>query len=98
MFGQVNIDPAVDQLIVGDERCEFSSLGFVQTKVEDEAGSTGYHIPEGVLAIYDPRENAAEGPTETISTTDVAPSLLAHYGLTIPDYMEGRPDALSLGT
>ena len=83
--------------MVGGGRCEFESLGFVQTKVEDEAGSTGYHIPEGVLAVYDPLDSTPDSDLSTISTTDVAPSFLAHYGIEIPPYMKGSPDAIAFG-
>lgn len=97
VFGQVNVDPEVDELLVGGERLEFESLGFEMTAVEDEAGSTGYHIPEGILVVYDPQDTSVRpsGP-RSISTTDVAPALLDHYGLQIPDYMSA-PGAITFG-
>lgn len=88
VFGQVNIDPKEDALVVDGERCAFESLGFEMTAVEDEAGSTGYHIPEGILVVYDPqRRDADKGATHTIFTTDIAPALLDHFGLRVPEYM-----------
>ena len=67
------------------------------TAVEDEAGSTGYHIPEGILVVYDPQDTSVRpsGP-RSISTTDVATALLDHFGLEIPDYMSA-PGAITFG-
>jgi hypothetical protein len=57
------------------------------TQVEDEAGSTGYHIPEGVLFVYDPKDLTPKTLGGTIPTTDVAPALLTHFGVDVPQYM-----------
>ena len=52
-------------------------------------GAAAYHVPEGMLLAYDPRgwhgSRVAKGP---VSTTRIAPTLLAMQGVKRPDYME----------
>ena len=90
VFGQTNIDPKVDELVVGGESCRYEDLGFSLTEVEDGAGSTGYHIPEGILVVYDPQDLTPKSVTQPASTTDVAPALLEHFGVDVPDYMTNQ--------
>ena len=95
VFGHENIDPETDKLCIGGQETSYESVGLELTIVEDEAGSTGYHIPEGILVVYDPRDKTPKTSLETISTMDVAPAILANFGLDAPDYMK-RPGAFVL--
>jgi hypothetical protein len=87
MFGQTNLDPTKDKLVIGGQETSFNAVGLELTQVEDEAGSTGYHIPEGVLFVYDPKDLTPKTLGGTIPTTDVAPALLTHFGVDVPQYM-----------
>jgi hypothetical protein len=87
VFGQPDLDPARDKLRVDGEAFAYEDLGFELTRIEDEAGSTGYHQPRGILLVYDPRDPGDHGHGGTIETTEIAPALLAHFGLEIPGYM-----------
>lgn len=63
-------------------------LGLDHVKIDDLSGSCAYHIPQGVLLVYDPTDRSrksAERPT--ISTLELAPTLLEHFGLPRPSYM-----------
>ncbi len=97
VFGQSNIDANKEKLLIGGQETNYEEVGFELTQVEDEAGSTGYHVPEGLLLVYDPQDLSAKPSTTTISTTDVAPALMAHFGLEVPEYMK-RPGALVLSS
>lgn len=86
-FGQPNVREDRDFALLGGERVAFSELGLECVELEDEAGSTGYHVPDGTLFVYDPADRSPKQGRPRIETTDVAPALLAHFGLPVPDYM-----------
>lgn len=90
VFGQPDLDPAKDKLLIDGEEFPYEDLGFELTMIEDEAGSTGYHQPRGILLVYDPRDTASHPHQGTIETIDVAPALLQHFRLEVPDYMTGK--------
>lgn len=95
VFGQINLDPAVDKLHIDGQEVAFESVGFERTAVEDEAGSTGYHIADGILTIYDPQDRSNKTGIGQASTTDLAPAILDHFGVTVPGYMNS-PGAIQL--
>ncbi len=70
------------------EDIPFDDLGLGYREIEDEAGSTAYHIAEGTLLVYDPQDESGSIGRPEVLTTEIAPSLLAHYGLPVPDYMK----------
>jgi hypothetical protein len=45
-------------------------------------------VPEGVLLVYDPRSDRGEHMAEPVSTTRIAPTLLALQDVEPPPYME----------
>jgi len=70
----------------------FADLGLDCVHMEDMTGTSAYHVPEGTLVIYDPTAPApAAGarPVE-VSTVDVVPSILGHFGLPVPAALRGR--------
>jgi hypothetical protein len=99
IFGQRNLDDEPDVRVAGNQRSP-AELGLVNEAVDDEAASSGYHIPEGVLLVFDPLSAGAAGrldsSRQTVSTLDVAPFVLETLGAPIPDYMR-KPGAVSLG-
>lgn len=86
-FGENNLDPATAPISIDDQPVPYAELGFENTKVEDQAGSTGFHVPEGTLFVYDPHDSNPKPDQGTIATTDIAPALLDHLGVSIPPYM-----------
>lgn len=94
-FGQANLDDEKDHyLLDGEAQVPFDEVGLVNVQIEDEAGSTAYHCPEGTLLIYDPRAGAQDGTRETVSAVEVAPAILRNFGAPVPSYMSGR-DAIT---
>jgi hypothetical protein len=61
-------------------------MGFSNVEIQDKSGSTAYHIPQGSLLIYSPVKQPGSA-IQQISTLDIAPSLLANYGIGAMDYM-----------
>jgi hypothetical protein len=59
----------------------------VNVEIEDKSGSSAYHIPQGCLFIYDPRERSRKTDRPNIATTEIAPSILRNFGARVPDYM-----------
>lgn len=71
-----------------------ASFGICCQEMMDAAGANAYHIPEGMLMIYDPKNlNAGGRELSIISTLEITPTLLKNFEVEIPSYME---NALSL--
>jgi hypothetical protein len=55
--------------------------------IQDETSCYGYHIPEGSLVLYDAAKAASDTPRASVSTLEIAPGLLANFGVDRPGYM-----------
>ena len=63
-----------------------AGVGFVPD--QDRVGTTAYHVPEGVLLSWRPgAPRRPERRRPRVSTLEVAPAILASYGLARPSYM-----------
>ncbi len=77
-----------EELVFDEQTMPFSTLGLKNEPVDDESDGTAYHIPEGILLIYDPKETSLKTSRQTSADSRaVAPSLLDNFGLSVPDYM-----------
>lgn len=89
-FGQA--DAAIGEVTVGDRAVEPDEVGLARVSIEDEAGSSGYHTPEGSLWVYDPtRPTVTRGPTgkddrPRVPNTAIAPAVLRAIGVTPPPH------------
>lgn len=82
-FGQA--DDAIGEIRVGGVVHAPAELGFEVVEIEDEVASTGYHIPEGLLAVFDPTGRRALDQARTeVASTAVAPLLLETLGVAAP--------------
>ena len=63
-------------------------FGLVNVDLQDAAGANAYHIPEGMLLTFDPARQRGNQKRQTISTLDVAPSILRNFGVDVPSYMQ----------
>lgn len=97
-LGQGNVpDDALD-LLLGNVAMTPEELGIANVRIQDEVGSAAYHVPEGVLFSYDPQaDGGGERARETISTTRIAPTLLAMQGVERPAYMREPIEELVKG-
>ena len=63
-FGHTNVHDRVDAVTIAGEARPIASLGLETVEIEDRSGTTAYHVPEGILAVYDPaRLPAVDGLT-----------------------------------
>ena len=61
--------------------------GMENVKIQDRCGATAYHIPQGSLIIYAPAKGLNGNHVATVSTTDIAPTILKNFNVSIPCYM-----------
>jgi len=88
-LGQANLND--DEIVVrdGSEPIDYRSIGMVNTKIDDATGSYAYHIPDGLMLIYDPKAPEGQRAETRMSTTEVAPMILRNFGVEVPAYMGG---------
>jgi hypothetical protein len=89
-LGQRNLSDDV-RVTLGGKPCSLEALGLVNEAVEDEAGSTGYHVPEGILLLFDPTRPEESDERSRVPTTAIAPFILESFGLWPTDAMKPDP-------
>jgi hypothetical protein len=85
-IGQVNLDDTSTHIRLDGQKCNLSELGMANVRIDDESGAYAYHIPQGILLVYDP-SNPKGQDCGSISTQDIAPSILANFSVPRPAYM-----------
>ena len=86
-FGQPNLHDSPDAVTVAGNVRSPESLGLEAVEITDRSGTTAYHVPEGILAIYDgSAPDPADGRPE-VSVLEVAPTLLSRFEIAPRDYM-----------
>ena len=94
-FGQPNLHDQPDAVTIAGEPRPLASLGLETVEIEDRSNTTAYHVPEGILAVYDPtRPPPANSTRPEVSVLEVAPTLLQTLGVDPPSYMT-RPRLLA---
>jgi hypothetical protein len=80
-------DAAIFRLTIGSiagREVEIGRLGLERVTVEDQAASSGYHVPEGSLLVHDPMRPSPSGPRADrpeVPTTAIAPAVLDALGV-----------------
>lgn len=70
----------------------FDSLGWGFYEHQDNIDCSARHTPHGLLLVHDPATTVAKNSSRsTISTLDIAPTLLDYFGTPVPKYMHA-PD------
>ena len=72
---------------VDGRRVGFSEIGFANVVIEDDAGQSAYHVPEGSLIVYSPGKRAQSAERREVSTLEIAPAVLRTLGIEPPPYM-----------
>jgi hypothetical protein len=94
-FGQANLHDQPDAVTIAGEARPIASLGLETVEIEDRSDTTAYHVPEGILAVYDPASPPPDnGSRPEVSVLEVAPTLLKILGVEPPAYM-ARPKTLA---
>jgi hypothetical protein len=94
-FGHRNLEEA--DFSFKEVPVKLASAGLFNEQIDDESDGTAYHIPEGCLIVYDPANTETKNTRiKGIPTTAIAPSLLEHFNIAIPNYMnEVRIESLA---
>ncbi|QIE55011.1 hypothetical protein G5B40_05815 [Pikeienuella piscinae] len=72
------------------EAVDYTAFGFSNISLQDAAGANAYHIPQGVLLVYDPHKPGRGGTsTDSVSTTEVFPTIARNFELNTPSYLRG---------
>jgi hypothetical protein len=94
-FGQANLHDRPDAVTIAGQARPIASLGLETVEIQDRSDTTAYHVPEGILAVYDPaRPPGGTGSRPQVSVLEVAPTLLQTLGVDPPAYM-ARPTVLA---
>ncbi len=73
--------------VVNGQNVPFEQMGLTNEAIDDETGSTAYHVPEGILLIYDTQKPATGERKKGVSSTAITPSILQGFGIKPPAYM-----------
>ena len=65
----------------------FGELGFANVVIEDEAGQSAYHVPQGILIVYSSTRSNADFARAEVSTLEIAPAILRTLGIRPASYM-----------
>ena len=74
-------------ILIGEKQVSFAELGLFNEPIDDESDGTAYHIPEGVLLVYDPQNLPKKQERVRANSKAVLPSILENYGIPVPAYM-----------
>jgi hypothetical protein len=80
---------------IGNEQYSFQDIGLGDQVHEDGIGVSAHHDPEGALIIFDPQAPSIDTSRRQVSSVEIAPSILRHFGVVPPSYMAS--DAAVLG-
>lgn len=86
-FGQSNLSEDVRAASLDGRTIPFEELGLEKTVIEDESGSSAYHVREGSLLVFDPKRPPSGPQRSRIDTTEIAPTILKILGVAPPPYM-----------
>jgi len=88
-WGQPNLHDMPGAVRVAGEIRDPAVLGLEVVEIEERSDTTAYHVPEGVLAIYDPQDTSRKpGVRREVSVLEMAPAILQTFGVTVPGYMQ----------
>jgi len=87
-IGFPNLDESKIKIELMGKIIPLQHSGMENVKIQDRCGATAYHIPQGSFIIYAPSRGLNGNDVTTISTTDIAPTILRNFNLSVPSYMQ----------
>jgi hypothetical protein len=87
-IGFPNLDESTIKIELMGQIIPLSHSGMENVKIQDRCGATAYHIPQGSLIIYSPASGLNGQDISSISTTEIAPSILQNFNVKVPAYMQ----------
>jgi hypothetical protein len=90
-FGHGDLSGEGGAVKVAGRAVTLEEAGLRLMRVADGVEANAYHVPEGMLLVFDPRSRGkGDGRRRTVSVLEVAPAILERLGLCPPAYMR-RP-------
>jgi hypothetical protein len=86
-IGLPNLDESKIKIELMGEMIPLEHSGMENVKIQDRCGATAYHIPQGSFIIYAPSRGLNGNDVASVSTTEIAPTLLRNFNIPVPDYM-----------
>ena len=86
-IGIPNLDESKIKIELMGQVIPLEHSGMENVKIQDRCGATAYHIPQGSLIIYAPARGLNGDNITTISTTEIAPTILRNFNIAVPEYM-----------
>jgi len=93
-MGHPNINEPQYAVCINGQQHSLRDVGLKNVEIADKSGSSAYHIPEGCLFVYDPKDRSMKSGRPEISTLEIAPAILRNFAAQVPGYMI-RPSRLS---
>jgi hypothetical protein len=88
-IGMTNLKDDEIEIELKGQRYAPADVGLLNLSLQDAAGANAYHIPEGMCLVYEPgAPEVADSAPRRVSTTEIAPSILANFKIERPGYME----------
>lgn len=87
-IGFPNLDESKIKIEMSGQIIPLEHSGMANVKIQDRCGATAYHIPQGSLLIYAPARGVNGQEIASISTTDIAPTILRNFNVQVPEYMK----------
>lgn len=90
-LGKTNVPDDECTLECAGKQLPFSESGLENLLIDDQVGSTAYHVPNGSMLVFDPQRQGGKRYDKPYPALDLAPAILRLYGLAIPGYMNPSP-------
>ena len=87
-LGQRNLQDKKECVTVDGISIPLTDIGLANMKIDDLSDTNAYHIPQGALFVYDPKKNSESSQRTTITTLNIAPSILKNFSVPVPEYMQ----------
>ena len=87
-FGQKNIREEDRIVVINDTAHSFEDAGLDNVEITDKSGCSAYHIPQGSMLVYDPTYSRQSDERISVSTTQLAPTILSQLDVSVPKYMK----------
>jgi hypothetical protein len=71
----------------GNTSFSIEESGLKNITIDDKSSATAYHIPEGHLFSYHPKNKVSNFTAEQLPTCDIVPIIMNNYGISKKDYM-----------
>ncbi len=94
LVDQYNVE--FDHVTIDGEKFSLEDVGLKIESIDDSAGSTAQHIPEGICLVLDPKEDLSRYSSDVVDDLcAVTASILAAQNVSVPDYMPTPIDELT---